>query len=277
MPEVPDAAFLDHALEIALDAARQAGRRIMDHFAKGVAVEIKPDATPVTVADREAEDVIREALKRAFPGHAILGEERGREGESAFLWLVDPLDGTKSFVRGTPFFSTQIALMHAGELVLGVSHAPACRETMWARGGGGAFLNGQAVHVAPTATMGDASLSLGNIKSLARDTGRWTALGALVEQVNRVRGYGDFCHYHLLARGALDVVVESDVNILDVAALAVIVREAGGVFTDLEGAALTLDTRSVLAAVPPLHAEVRGRLARNGGVPARQPASEGST
>lgn len=277
MPEAPDAAFLDHALEIALDAAREAGRRIMDHFAKGVAVEIKPDATPVTVADREAEDVIRETLKRAFPGHAILGEERGREGESACLWLVDPLDGTKSFVRGTPFFSTQIALMHAGELVLGVSHAPAHGETMWARRGGGAFLNGQAVHVASTAAIGEAALSLGNIKSLARDAGRWTALGVLVEQVNRVRGYGDFCHYHLLARGALDIVVESDVNILDIAALAVIVREAGGVFTDLEGAALTLDTHSVLAAVPPLHAEVRGQFACNGGVPARQPASAGST
>lgn len=262
-----EAAFLDHALDVALDAARDAGRRIMDHFNRGVAVEIKPDATPVTIADREAEDLIRAALGHAFPDHAILGEERGREGESEFLWLVDPLDGTKSFVRSTPYFSTQIALMHAGELVLGVSHAPAYGETMWARRGGGPFLEGTSpdtkqVHVAEAVELRDAALSLGNIKSLTQDASRWAALGGLVGEVNRVRGYGDFCHYHLLARGALDVVIESDVNILDIAALAVIVREAGGAFTDLDGAELTLATRSVLAAPPALHAAVLGRFVR---------------
>jgi histidinol-phosphatase len=253
MDDEPGATFLDHALEIALGAARAAGDRIMRHFAQGVAVEIKPDATPVTVADREAESVIREILKRHFPGHAILGEEGGHEGQGEFLWLVDPLDGTKSFVRGTPFFSVQMALMHAGELVLGVSHAPLYGETMWARLGGGAYLAGKSVHVADTQDMRDAVLSLGNITSLARDAERWAALGELIGAVNRVRGYGDFCHYHLLARGALDIVIESDVNILDIAALSVIVREAGGVFTDLAGRAPSLGTRSVLAAVPSLH------------------------
>ena len=257
MTAATDVGFLDHALAVALAAARAAGERVMAHFDRGVAVEIKPDATPVTIADREAEEIIRSALLRAFPDHAILGEEFGREGSGEFLWLVDPLDGTKSFVRGTPFFSTQIALMHAGELVLGVSHAPAYGETMWARCGGGAFLDGRAVRVADTRALGDAALSVGNIKSLARDPHRWNALGELVGEVNRVRGYGDFCHYHLLARGALDVVVESDVNILDIAALAVVVREAGGVFTDLDGAGLSLDTRSVLAAAPALHDRLR--------------------
>ncbi len=255
-----DDAFLDHALGVALQAARAAGERIRRHFRLGVEVELKPDATPVTIADREAEDLIRAALLDAFPGHAIYGEERGRTGTGEFLWLVDPLDGTKSFVRGTPFFSTQIALMHAGELVLGVSHASVYGETMWARHGGGAFMDGQRVQVAGTQALGDAALSLGNIKSLSRDALRWGALGALVGRVNRVRGYGDFCHYHLLARGSLDAVIESDVNILDIAALAVIVREAGGTFTDLEGGALTLATTSVLAATPALHAELNGRF-----------------
>ena len=256
-----DDAFLTHALDVALAAARAAGERIAYHFTRGVEVEIKPDATPVTVADREAEDIIRAALKAAFPGHAILGEERGREGEGEFLWLVDPLDGTKSFVRGTPYFSTQIALMHKGELVLGVSHAPVYGETMWARRGGGAFLDGRRVQVADTRDVHATSLSLGNIKTLALDPPRWRALGDLVAEVNRVRGYGDFCHYHLLARGALDAVLESDVNILDIAALAVIVREAGGVFTDLAGAPLSLATRSVLAATPALHAALLRRFA----------------
>ena len=253
--------FLDRALDIALQAARAAGELIARHFERGVEVEIKADATPVTIADREAEDAIRHLLDRAFPDHAILGEERGRAGESEFLWLVDPLDGTKSFVRGTPFFSTQIALMHQGELVLGVSHAPLYGETMWARRGGGAFLDGRRVQVAATRALKDASLSFGNIKTLTAKPQRWNAFGALIREVNRVRGYGDFCHYHLLARGGLDTVIESDVNILDIAALAVIVREAGGVFTDLQGAGLTLETNSVLAtATVDLHSEIRERL-----------------
>ncbi|MGH8212357.1 MAG: inositol monophosphatase family protein [Rhodanobacteraceae bacterium] len=257
----PDADFLDHALGVALAAARAAGERVMAHFDRGVAVEIKPDATPVTIADREAEDIIREALLRAFPDHAILGEERGGEGEGDFLWLVDPLDGTKSFIRGAPFFSTQIALMHAGELVLGVSHAPRYGETMWARRGGGAYLDGAPVRVAGTRALGDAALSLGNVQSMARDARRWAGLGGLVRELNRVRGYGDFCHYHLLARGSLDIVIESDVNILDIAALAVIVREAGGVFTDLDSADLSLETTSVLAtATADLHSRILVRL-----------------
>lgn len=252
--------FLDHALAVALAAARAAGARIAGYFQRGVEVEWKADATPVTIADREAEDIIREALSQSFPEHAIHGEERGRTGAGEFLWLVDPLDGTKSFVRGTPFFATQIALMHAGELLLGVSHAPVFGETMWARRGGGAFLDGTPVRVAATRELGDAALSLGNIGSLARDARRWGELAKLVGSVNRVRGYGDFCHYHLLARGALDVVLESDLNILDIAALAVIVREAGGVFTDLEGGELTLATTGALAATPVLHAALRGRF-----------------
>jgi histidinol-phosphatase len=255
-----DTGFLDGALAVALQAARAAGERIVHHFRRGVAVEVKPDATPVTVADREAEDIIRATLLEAFPGHAIHGEERGRTGSGDFLWLVDPLDGTKSFVRGTPYFSTQIALMRAGELVLGVSHAPIYGETMWARRGGGAFLDGRRVQVASTRSLGDAALSLGNIKTLTKHAQGWTTLGALIGEVNRVRGYGDFCHYHLLARGALDAVIESDVNILDIAALAVIVREAGGTFSDLEGGELTLATTSVLAATPALHGELRERF-----------------
>ncbi|MEO7149001.1 MAG: inositol monophosphatase family protein [Rhodanobacteraceae bacterium] len=259
MPVAPTAAFLEHALTVARGAAAAAGELIAHHFARGVQVELKDDLSPVTIADREAEDTIRRLLRRAFPDHAILGEERGREGDSEFLWLVDPLDGTKSFVRGTPFFSTQIALMYRGELVLGVSAAPIYGETMWARRGGGAFLDGKRVHIADTGALCDVALSLGNIKTLTHDA-RWNALGALIRDCNRIRGYGDFCHYHLLARGSLDAVIESDVNILDIAALAVIVREAGGVFTDLDGAELSLDTRNALAATPALHGEIMARF-----------------
>ncbi len=254
-----DAAFLDRALDVARQAAQAAAAVIDGYYQGAYHAELKPDATPVTQADIEAEQAIRQVLREAFPDHAIHGEEQGRDGEGDFLWLVDPLDGTKSFVRRNPVFSTQIALMHRGELVLGVSCASQFGQMAWARRGGGAFLDGIPLHVAQTSHIADAVVSTGNLKTLARGP-RWGALGQLLIQANRGRGYGDFLHYHLLAQGSVDVVIESDVNILDIAALAVIVREAGGVFTDLSGAPLDFETRSVLAAAPALHADVLARF-----------------
>lgn len=254
---------LDRALVVARSAALAAGELINRHFRSGVAVRLKADQSPVTVADEQSETLIREILLRHYPDHAIYGEEGGHSGDSDWLWLVDPIDGTKSFVRGYPFFSTQIALMHRGELVLGVSCASAFGEIAWARKGGGAWFDGGRCRCAATDQFGQATLSTGNIKTLAGGPG-WQTLGQLLPRCNRVRGYGDFYHYHLLARGAIDVVIESDVNILDIAALAVIVREAGGVFTDLDGGELGLDTRSVLAATPALHAQTLQLFQANG-------------
>jgi histidinol-phosphatase len=252
------------ALTAAREAAAAAAEVIRHYWRRGVEVELKSDATPVTIADREAEQAIRKILQAALPQASIYGEEFGLDGErGGLMWLVDPLDGTKSFVRRTPFFSTQIALMDGDELVLGVSSAPIYGETMWASSGNGAWLDGERVQVAATSTIDETSISIGNVKTLTADT-RWDALGALIRDSNRIRGYGDFCHYHLLARGSLDLVIESDVNILDIAALAVIVREAGGVFTDLEGAPLTLDTRSVLAGTPAIHRQALQRLCLDG-------------
>ena len=257
----PAPAFLDAALAVALEAAAAAEAVVARHYRARFEVEIKADASPVTIVDREAEQAILAVLRAAYPDHAVYGEEYGRSGDSDFLWLVDPIDGTKAFVRGYPVFSTQIALMHRGDLVLGVSSAGQFGERACARLGGGAFVNGERVQIGPAAQLADAQLSLGNLKSLAADARRWAALAGLVRGANRTRGYGDFLHYHYLARGAVDAVIESDVNILDIAALAVIVREAGAVFTELDGGPLTLDTRTVLAAVPALHDELRQRLA----------------
>ena len=240
-------------LSAALEAARAADAVVRPMYRQNVAVDIKADRTPVTEADRAAEAAIHAVLSRRFPGHDFYGEEGGRRGDAAdCLWLVDPIDGTKSFIRDTPFFSTQVALMRGGELVVGVSSAVAYGELAWAERGGGAYLDGKPVRVSATRTLADAIVSTGNLKSLAASSA-WTRFGALVGQVNRVRGYGDFVHYHLLARGALDVVIESDVNILDIAALAVIVREAGGRFTDLGGGDVGLGTTTVLATNGLLH------------------------
>jgi len=247
--------FLDNALAVAREAAEAAAAVIARHYRTALSVETKADQTPVTVADREAEAVIKQVLRSAFPDHAFYGEEEGREGEGDFLWLIDPIDGTRSFVRGYPMFSTQIALMHRNELVLGVSSAAQFGEVAWARRGGGAFLNGERIGTAAASEFGPATaISIGNVKTLSRGAG-WNALASLIQRCGRTRGYGDFYHYHLLARGSLDLVIESDVNILDIAALAVIVREAGGVFTDLAGRELTLESTSVLAGAPALHTE----------------------
>jgi histidinol-phosphatase len=247
--------FLDRALDVARAAAAAAAEVIHHYYRRDVAVETKSDQTPVTIADREAELAIKRVLQQEFPEHAYYGEEHGREGDSDFLWLIDPIDGTKAFVRRYAMFSTQIALMHRGELVLGVSSAPEFGETAWARRGGGAFLDGAPLRAAsPTEFGPGTAVSIGNVKTLTRDA-RWNALGELIRRNGRIRGYGDFLHYHLLARGAIDLVIESDVNILDIAALAVIVREAGGIFSTLEGGELTLETSSVLAGVPALHAQ----------------------
>jgi histidinol-phosphatase len=242
-------------LEAALAAARAASEVIQKLYRSNLAVQIKADRSPVTEADVQAEQAIRAVLESRFPGYGFYGEETGQHAMDAEnLWLVDPIDGTKSFVRDCPFFSTQIALRRAGRLVLGVSCAPAYGELAWAEEGAGAFLDGKPIRVSAVADIGGAILSTGNMKTLAASAQGWSRYGQLVGRVNRLRGYGDFVHYHLLARGALDAVIESDVNILDIAALTVIVREAGGSFTQLDGGDVDLETTTVLASNGALHA-----------------------
>ena len=240
-------------LRAALTAAKAAAEDIMCYYRGNFEIELKPDQTPVTVADRRAEEIIGGILLDAFPEHGFYGEESGKkQADADYLWLVDPIDGTKSFVAGYGMFSTQIALMHRGDLVLGVSSAPANGELAWAMRGTGSELDGVPVHVGDISTLADASISTGNLRSLARSD-KWENLGRIIAQVNRIRGYGDYFHYHRLAAGQLDAVIESDVNILDIAALYVIVTEAGGLFTDLQGRPVGLGTTSVLAATPGLH------------------------
>lgn len=247
-------------LQAALDAAQAAAEVIRGLYQKNLAVRVKEDQSPVTEADVRAEEAIRTILSERFPGHGFYGEETGRHSAGAeSVWLVDPIDGTKSFVRECPFFSTQIALMRGGRLVLGVSSAPACGELAWAEQGSGACLNGQPIRVSAVSDLSAAIVSTGNLKSMTR-TAQWGRLGSLIGRVSRIRGYGDFVHYHLLARGSLDAVIESDVNILDIAALTVIVREAGGIFTDLAGKDVTLDTTTVLATNGRLHSVVSEAL-----------------
>jgi len=248
-------------LTTALDAARAAADVIRHYYQRNLEVTIKADKSPVTEADVETEKVIRNVIGQRFPTHGFYGEETGQSAMDAeYLWLVDPIDGTKAFVREYPFFSTQIALMHRGRLILGVSSAPVYGELAWGEIGNGAYLNEQPIKVSDLDTIEACAISAGNLKSLANSQ-RWERFGKLVARAHRIRGYGDFLHYHLLAAGKIDVVIESDVSILDVAALSVIVAAAGGRFTDLNGGALTLDSTTVLASNGKLHPVVLSALA----------------
>jgi histidinol-phosphatase len=247
-------------LQAALDAAEQAAGIARSLFKRNIEVRIKADKSPVTEADVRCEIAIREILEARFPSHGFYGEETGSHDENAeSLWLVDPIDGTKAFVREYSMFSTQIALMRRGEIVLGVSSAPVYGELSFAERGCGAYLNGKPIAVSQVATLESAALSSGNMKSLATGS-QWARYGALVAQVSRIRGYGDFLHYHLLASGKIDAVIETDVNILDIAACVAIVNEAGGRFTDLNGAPITLQSTSVLATNGRMHAPVLAAL-----------------
>ena len=247
-------------LKIAIEASKAAAEVIKKYYQGNFQVEIKNDQTPVTEVDIQAEKIIKEIILNAFPDHGFYGEETNRENhDSDFLWLVDPIDGTKGFVRGYPFFSTQIALMHKSQIVLGVSNAPIFEEIIFAELGKGSWIDNHRTKVSKTSKIESSTISTGNLKSLALSE-KWSNFGKIVSRIDRIRGYGDFYHYHLLATGKIDAVIESDVNILDVAALSIIINESGGVFTDLNGKKPDLNIKSILAANPILHPLIKSHL-----------------
>lgn len=207
--------------------------------AQDFTVETKPDLTPVTDADREAEQLIRSQLNRARTRDAVQGEEFGTTGSSPRRWVIDPIDGTKNFVRGVPVWATLIALLDGDEPVVGLVSAPALQRRWWAARGSGAFTGrslakAQRIGVSEVSELSDASLSFSSLSG-------WAGLGIrdrflqLTDDVWRVRGYGDFWSHCLVAEGAVDISCEPELNLHDMAALVPIVREAGGRFTALSG------------------------------------------
>jgi histidinol-phosphatase len=198
-------------------------------------VQTKPDLTPVSEADHAAEEMVRERLAAARPGDAILGEEFGVEGSGRRRWIIDPIDGTKNYVRGVPVWATLLALEEDGELRVGVVSAPALGHTWWASRGDGAFRDGDPIHVSEVSTIADAHLCYSDYHSWEEHGGRGEQWDALTRRVWRTRGFGDFWSYMLVAEGAADVAAEPVVALWDLAALLPIVEEAGGRFTDLAG------------------------------------------
>ena len=199
----------------------------------------KPDLTPVTDADKSVEEGIRRTLSRARSRDAVVGEEQGSTGHSQRRWVIDPIDGTKNFVRGVPVWATLIALMVDDEVVVGCVSAPQLNRRWWAHRGGGAWtgrslLKSTACHVSDVSDLGDASLSYSSLSGW-EDRGRLDDFLSLSRRCWRTRAYGDFWSYMLVAEGAVDLAAEPELELYDMAALDVIVREAGGSFTSLDG------------------------------------------
>ncbi len=233
-PDFTDDLRLAHLLADDADSLTQARFRALD-----LHVMSKPDLTPVTDADRGVEEAIRRTLSKARSRDAITGEEQGTSGHSQRRWIVDPIDGTKNFVRGVPVLATLISLVVDEEVVLGVVSAPALQRRWWASVGQGAWtgrslMKATQCHVSDVRRLEDASLSYSSLSGW-EDRGIGEDLLALMRRVWRTRAYGDFWSYMLLAEGAVDLAAEPELEVYDMAALDVIVREAGGRFTSLDG------------------------------------------
>jgi histidinol-phosphatase len=223
-------------LELALALADIADSITMSRCkADDLVVETKPDLTPVTEADRAVAPAPRDRIASVRPDDSVLGEEYGAQGgDPARRWILDPIDGTKSYVRGMPTFATLIALSIGGEGVVGVVSAPALRRRWWASRGGGAFADGDHLRASGVAELGDAQLLWGGIEEWD-EIGRLDALLELARRCWRTRGVGDFWQYMLVAEGAADIALDPAVSLWDLAAVQVVVEEAGGRFTDLGG------------------------------------------
>ena len=240
-------------LAAAVEAARAAGEIALRYYRGGFEVTIKPDQTPVTQADREAERAITAILGRAFPDWGFLGEEFGEAGARETRWIIDPIDGTKNFVRGIPFWAVLIGLEERGEITTGVVFNPVTDELYTARKGEGAFANGRRIRVSDCARMKDATL-LHSSLSLLRGTPTWNGLIRLVDSVNRTRGFGDYYGYGLVADGKAEIYVEVDLKPWDIAPVKILVEEAGGRLTDFSGRPTIYDGR-VVASNGHLHDE----------------------
>ena len=244
---------LAQRLADAADALTLARFRALD-----LHVDAKPDLTPVSDADLAVEAEVRRLLAAERPGDAVLGEEHGATGDGPRQWVVDPIDGTKNFVRGVPVWATLVALLVDGVVSVGVVSAPALGRRWWAARGLGAFADGQPIRVSSVATLADAHLSYSSLTGW-EDLGRLDGLLELSRKCWRTRAFGDFWSHVLVAEGAVDTSFEPEVSLWDLAPLQVIVEEAGGRFTSLAGEARP-DGGSVVCSNGLLHDEVLAAL-----------------
>jgi histidinol-phosphatase len=279
---VSGAARYERELEVARRAVERAGALTLEYFGAKFTVEYKADATPVTIADRGAETLIRDELTSAFPADGIVGEEFPEKiGTSGRRWIIDPIDGTASFVRAVPLYGVLVGLeiadrtdaaaappaasagaaaerAHSRTCVVGVAGFPALRETYWATRGAGAFRNGEPIRVSGVTRLADATVVTSDVKSQWYGD-RFDGFVRLVGRAARQRGWGDCYGYALVASGRAEVMVDPLLNPWDIAALVPIIEEAGGEFFDWSGTP-TIYGGSGIATVAALRAEVMAAL-----------------
>jgi histidinol-phosphatase len=247
-------------LAFALSLADAADRITLARFRSAdLAVETKPDLSPVSEADREVERALRARVEADRPGDAVVGEEYGVSGDASRRWIVDPIDGTKNYVRGVPVWATLVALQVDGEGVVGVVSAPALGLRWWAARGQGAFADGRPIHVSKVSDVADAHFGYSSLAGWKK-LGRFDGFLDLCDTCWRTRGFGDFWSHLLVAEGGVDIAAEPEVSLWDLAAVQVVVEEAGGTFTDLSGRR-TADGGSAVSSNGLLHAEALRLLA----------------
>jgi histidinol-phosphatase len=236
--------------QAAIDVAEKITLRYYGHHPK---VHDKEDGSPVTIADRSAEKAIIATIKKKFPGHSFYGEEFGRSANrSEYLWVIDPIDGTKNLVGLIPLWGNLLALMHYDEVILGVSNVPLMHERLWAEKGKGAFLNGRRVKVSSVRKLNSAMLSYSSLSSFkARRLEKQTL--KLIASCKRARSFGDLWPYHLLASGKLELVAEGQIKPMDIAPFVRIIEEAGGESSDLKGKRFDLNISTYLATNGSVH------------------------
>ncbi len=219
--------------EVAIDLAKQAGNLALEFFDRDIDIEWKADASPVTIADRQSEAMLRETILRRFPNDAYLGEESGEQaGSSGFRWIIDPIDGTKSFIRGIPIWATLIGIEYKGEQIAGVAHLPSMSGVTYrALRGDGALRDDRRIHVSKVEDLAAATMFYSSLSWFVRaDRGR--EFLKLVTLTQRQRGFGDFYGFILVAQGSGEIMAEHGVKPWDIAALKAIVEEAGGKMTN---------------------------------------------
>jgi histidinol phosphatase-like enzyme (inositol monophosphatase family) len=223
-------------MEFALDAAWQAGKITLEYFQTSIVAEAKADASPVTIADRRAEERLRELIAARFPDHAVLGEEFGETAPAGarYRWVLDPIDGTASFVRGVPLYGVMVALEEEGTPVVGVVNFPALNEVVYAARGEGCYWNGRRARVSSVSRLEDALVLATDVSAMPR-YGRGGAYARLRDSSKMQRTWGDCYGHALVATGRAEVMLDPVMNIWDCAALAPILEEAGGTFTDWAG------------------------------------------
>lgn len=246
--------------DLAVEVAREAGELARRYYETTFVIETKTDDSPVTIADRQAEQLIRSRVTAAFPEDGFLGEEFGNKpGTSGFRWVIDPIDGTKSFIRHIPIWATLVGLEYRDEQIGGVAHIPVFGMTYRALRGDGAFMNERKIRVSSVDKLADSLLCYSSINWFIK-AGKERAFLELAGRTARQRGFGDFYGFVLVAEGAADLMVEHGVHAWDIAAVKAIIEEAGGKLTDWKGND-TIDRPDALASNGKLHSEVMAILA----------------